>query len=282
MNWTRMWLIVALAPGMILFGDPVEEALGAGATEQLKAHTRAMIQAGMDANGTIGLTRSLAEHGVGSPEIIRIQESVMSAFRSGLPAGPLVAKVHEGLGKGVPGQEIARAVEALRARYDFAYGRAASITAVRGTGLGDRIADALSAGLSERDADRILERLRVESASGELAEACYHMARVMAGYRVVSGTVADVVCQALDAGFRMQDMERLRFRFTTRARSAGALQAAAECSRAIRGEGTPGGSAGVGSPRSGSGTSQAGNGARGSSDGGPAGKGQGGKGLGGH
>lgn len=282
-------ILAGFLSGSVLPGDAVDDGLGAQAPEQLRLHTRTMIQAGMPTEDAVRMTRAMEEHQFRTTEILHAQEIVMNALRAGLPPGPLLDKAREGLAKGAQAQAVTRAMERTRARYEHAYERASSL-ATPGPGTratGDAIAGALAAGLAEPDADRIHEQLRTEARDRvhQTARACYLTARVMAGYRVASATVADTICSALQAGYRAQDMERLRSLFMRRARLENPGQVALQYMKRIQGGASPanldegarqGNMGGSSQSGSSSGSSSGGKGTGGSNSGG---KGPGGNGL---
>ena len=238
MNHLHSILFLSLLSGSILLGDAVDEGLSVQATEQLKVHTRAMIQSGVPSQEALRMTRAMEDRQFALAEILRAQETVMEALREGLPAGPLLSKAQEGMTKGVPAQEITRAMERTRSRYEHAYRNAATLTG-RGAAAsrtGDVLAEALAAGLAEPDADRILDRLRTRDRDRihPLAQACYLTARVMAGYRVPSETIANTLGSALQSGYRLQDLETLQAMFMKRAKQENPTQVALQYEKRIQ------------------------------------------------
>ena len=283
MNKLHAMLFMSLLSGSILLGDAVDEGLSLQATEQLKVHTRAMIQAGVASPDAVKMTRAMEDRQFPTAEILRAQETIMKALREGLPAGPLLSKAQEGMTKGVPAQDITRAMERTRSRYEHAYRNAAALT---GNGpeankTGEAIAEALAAGLAESDADRILDRLRTRTKDRIhlLAQECYLAAKVMAGYRVPSEAVTNTVCSALQSGYRVQDMETLRTMFLKRAKLENPTQVALHYMKRIQdgvplsgldGKGSQGPAGGSSKPGGSNGSGPGGNGPGGN---GPSGKG---------
>jgi len=287
MNKLHAILFMSLLSGSILLGDAVDEGLSLQATEQLRIHTRAMIQAGVASPDAVKMTRAMEDRQFPVAEILRAQETVMKALREGLPAGPLLNKAQEGMTKGVPAPGITQAMERTRTRYEHAYRNAAALT---GNGpdakkTGEVIAEALAAGLAEPDADRILDQLRTRTKDRihQLAQECYLTSKVMAGYRVPSEAVTNTVCSALQSGYRVQDLETLRTMFMKRAKLGNPTQVAMQYMKRIQNGAPLSGLDGNGSQGPAGGSSKPG-GANGSGPGGngPGGKGSSGKGAAGN
>lgn len=287
MNKRRAILFMSLLSGSILLGDAVDEGLSAQATEQLKIHTRSMIQAGVPSQDAVRMTRAMEDRGFPAEELLRAQETVMKALGEGLPARPLLSKAQEGMTKGVPAQDITRAMEKTRSRYEHAYRDASALTG-RGpeaNKTGEVIAEALAAGLAEPDADRILDRLRTRDKVRihPLAQECYLTAEVMAGYRVPSEATANTVCSALQSGYRVQELATLRAMFLKRAKQENPTEVALHYVKRIQGGAPISGLDSNGSQGPASSSSRPG-GSSGSGPGrnGPAGNGSSGKGAVGH
>lgn len=287
MNKLHAILFMSLLSGSILLGDAVDEGLSLQATEQLRIHTRAMIQAGVASPDAVKMTRAMEDRQFSVAEILRAQETVMKALREGLPAGPLLNKAQEGMTKGVSAPGITQAMERTRSRYEHAYRNAAALT---GNGpdankTGEVIAEALAAGLAEPDADRILDQLRTRTKDRihQLAQECYLTSKVMAGYRVPSEAVTNTVCSALQSGYRVQDLETLRTMFMKRAKLGNPTQVAMQYMKRIQNGAPLSGLDGNGSQGPAGGSSMPG-GANGSGPGGngPGGKGSSGKGAAGN
>jgi hypothetical protein len=284
-----------------LFGDEVDSGLSIGSPEQLKSHTRAMIQAGVASTDALKMTKAMEQNRFQVETIIRSQEIVMKALREGLPAGPVMNKAHEGMAKGAREQDVVNAMEKTWARYSHAYRTARNVSASSRAveQNGNTIAEGMAAGLKTQDCDRIADKLRQRDqdrksdGTDALARESFMTAREMVRYRVSSEAAAGTVCAALEHAYQARDMERLRTAFMKNARYGNAAQLANEYAARIRngmpaGElepagrygngwssGSPAGSgAGTGSG-SGAGGQGSGSGSGGSGSGGSGGGGQG-------
>jgi murein L,D-transpeptidase YcbB/YkuD len=211
----------------------------------------------------------------------RIQNMIQEAQQKGLPPEPMQNKVHEGLAKKAPEEAIVRAVERVRDRYEYAYRHARELfnepQQVRS--IGNRLAEAHAAGLSNRDIARVMEQLqqRTREMNREqthaLAEATLRGARNMARLGVTSEAVANVYARALQHAYQARDMETLQHSFTRQARQGNPENVARGFSHGI--------SQGLGAGGLGGGGSASGSGSGGSGSGGGGGGGSGGGG-GGH
>lgn len=243
----KMKKISALITAVILcasplFGDEVDNGLSTGATEGLKAHTRAMIQAGVTSTDALKMTKAMEQNRFQVENIIRSQEIVMSAVKDGLPAGPVMNKAYEGMAKGAPEQDVVKAMERTRARYSLAYQSARKVSAStqQAEQTGNTIAEGMAAGLKIQDCDRIADRLqqrdrdRKKDRTGNLANESFMTAREMVRCRVPSDVAAATVCAALEHAYQARDMEMLRSSFMKNVRYGNATQLANNYSANIR------------------------------------------------
>ena len=286
---------VLLLMGATAFGADVDSRLPAGTSERIRVSTREMIRAGVDPDEAIAFTVKMEENRFGERLTIRAHEIVMAALQERLPVEPLVNKVREGIAKRVAAERTVQAMEMVRSRYSLAFREARAITAdeKQQQVLGRTIAEGLTAGIQQRDMARVTERLQQQSRQltreqkNELALQSFQTVREMARLGVVSSSVGDVVCQALQHQFTAREMEQMRNSFTAQARygkaESIAQQYSAQIGGGVRGGelGTSGGHDHGGAPGSGGAGSGAGAGSGGSGSGGSGGGGGGGSGSGG-
>jgi hypothetical protein len=121
MNKIIVLFLMLLFTGAPSYADYVDEGLGTGASEQLKAGTREMIKAGVDSKDAVNVTRAMNRNRFRDENIIRAQEIVKGAVKEGLPVGPVMNKAFEAMSKGVSEQGVVRAMENIRERYSYAY-----------------------------------------------------------------------------------------------------------------------------------------------------------------
>lgn len=222
MNRMPSFLIATLICAAPIPGTAAEQAEPLQATEQVRLHAQAFTQAGLGSEESLQFAASLEKARVPQSVTLRLAETLRACLEEKLPGTPLMDKLREGLAKGVPAEELLRAVERVRSRYAFGYRHAFQLpgTSPEAQRTGGVIAEALAAGLAERDAERILEhvRLRERDQQQSMARACFSTARTMAQFQVGSDAIADTLEAALQHAFQLRDMEQLRLRFMEQAR----------------------------------------------------------------
>ncbi len=221
MNTQTPLLSLALLCTTVSPGMATEQAQTLQVTEQTRNQAQLLVQAGLGSPEALRLAIALEEARVPQTDTLRIQEMLRQAIQEGLPGQPLVDKLHEGLVKGVPAQELIRAAERVRSRYAFGYRNASRLAgSPEAAGTGRVIAEALSAGLAEGDAERILDRLRLRERDQQqlLAKECFLTARTMAQLRLGSSAIADTLGTALQHAFQARSMAQLRHMFMEQAK----------------------------------------------------------------
>jgi len=288
--------VLMFASGAI--GDIVDDSLPADAPLAVKAGTRQAIQNGMAPQPLITLTSAMLHHHFDKKQIQLVHTLLVDAKTSGIPEGPLMNKAHEGIAKNVPPVLIINAMQVVQARNLFAYQHAAKFAeqSDQTKVLGQLMVASLAAGLSKKDANRIIGELQKYNDSQksensyELALESLQTARDVSRLGVSSQAVAGLVAQALSKGYSHTDMQSLRNAFMTQAQNSEPQELAHAFATAMQAgkgpqedAGSPGGSpgdSGQGGAGSGSGDSGSGSGGSGSGSGGSgnAGSGSGGNG----
>jgi len=278
-----------------VLADDVDTSLGDAVSEQLKASTRATIQAGMDSEDAVHMTAIMQQNRFTQELAIRAQEIIRKGLQDGLPYDPIMNKAMEGMAKQVQHQNIVEAMEKTRARYAYSYQKAGQLADSKQLRqqLGNTIAQAMTAGLAQGDVDRIMQRLQTRDMTRDqlcdLAQESFTTLREMTRLGVDSETGSDVICQALEHQYLSREMRMLRQTFMEQARYGNPDEVAKNYSNAI-GQGRSAQSlglsssgasgSGVGGAATGShgtgGSSQSGSGSSGQS--GSGGSGSGGKG----
>ncbi len=251
------------------FGDEVDNGLPESATTELKACTRDLIGAGIDREDVMRMTRAMLESRFRAEHIVRAQKIVKSAYQEGLPAEPIMNKVHEGIAKGVPPELILGALEKVKTRYAFAdeKARAVAQNESQRRRIMEEIAKCLAAGMSEHDIGRLEYQLKFriterpkEEADG-LAVETYRAAKVMLRHSITSMQAADITLEALINHYDARKMKTLRQEFMKQTEDTSAQAVADVYYEAIRGGvrlesidfsginayGGPGGRSGIGS-----------------------------------
>lgn len=236
------------------FADEVDQGLPKQTSEQLKANTREMIRLGAGSDDAVNMTRLMVQNRFQVENTIQAQEIVMNALKQGLPAEPVMNKAYEGMAKGVPAGSVVQAMEKTRARYAYAYEKAKGLEEDPDeTPLtGEVIAEGMTAGLKNEDADRICDQLQTRDRlkDGEadmkqdrdrdrdrlhtLAQESFMTVREMARRGVPSDVAADAVCQALQNNYQAREMQQLRNAFMTNAAKGDPVQVANRYTYALR------------------------------------------------
>jgi hypothetical protein len=280
-------LFILLATATAAFGADWSGHLPAGISDTVRARVADAVRAGVDSDAAVALTRRMAEHRFADGHMARAYEIITAAHQEGLPVNPIVNKAYEGMTKGVASERIVQAMETVRSRYSIALQQARSLTADerQRQALGKTMAEGLAAGILEKDLARITENVGKQTRqvarekANSLSLLSFQVARDMARFGVLSGTVTNIVCSALENSFTAREMERMRNSFVSEVRYGKAEIVAQEFYAQIgagsRGEGL-GSGAGGGGEGSARGGGFAGRGGGSSSGAGGAGAGGGG------
>ena len=218
-------ILALLASAAPVWADDVDDGLPATVSEQIRTQTREMIRAGVPADTAVEMTRSMIQHRFRDEEALQAQRQVIAACEEGLPHEPLINKLQEGLAKQVPPENVVKAMETVRERYQYTYRYARQITAdpAQQKVLGKAMAQGLAAGMQSRDMERInaqvQERIRLRTCDDcpQLALESALAARDMVRLGVGSQNAGEVVCRALENGYGDPEMHRMRHQFRERA-----------------------------------------------------------------
>lgn len=218
---------IALFMALPAMADEIDDGLPSGADAALKAQTRAMIQAGVESEDALRMTRTMIQNRFERWQIIQAQEAVMAALKQGSPAEPVINKAYEGMMKQVAAERVVRAMNQVQQRYAAAYRNADQLESavdVRDQ-VGNRLAEGMAAGLEENDAARIMQQVRVRTrtmsqtkAADALAMETAATVRDLTRLGVSSGDAAEMMCRALQAGYQAKEMIRLRQQFREQVR----------------------------------------------------------------
>jgi len=208
----------------LAFGDELDRKLSAIGNEQIRVHTRAMINAGIPIDDAIKMTRLMIQNNYKDQNILRAQKILIDTVEEGLPDRPVMNKAYEGVAKNVQEDRVVEAMEKTRTRYSVAYRHARSITQnpVRVNDIGKTIAESLTAGINNKDAYQIMETLQnsTRQMTGNnkeaFAEEIFLSLRDMARRSVLSRIATDVVSKALEHQYSVQEIKQMRHSFVSR------------------------------------------------------------------
>jgi hypothetical protein len=208
----------------LAFGDELDRRLSTIGNEQIRVHTRAMINAGIPIDEAIKMTRLMIQNNYQDQNILRAQKILIDTVEDGLPDKPVMNKAYEGIAKKVQEDRVVDAMEKTRNRYSVAYQYARSITQNpdRVNDIGKTIAESLTAGINIKDAHQIMENLKNTTRqmnrnnTEAFAEEIFLSLRDMARRGVLSKISTDVVCKALAHQYSVQEIKQMRHSFVSR------------------------------------------------------------------
>jgi len=197
--------------------------LSAESQARLRSKGGELVGVGVAESDVADVIRQGAVGGVRAPELIRLLEVVAETKRHGLPPGPVMDKIKEGLAKRVLPERIVTV--ASRIAGDLASARdlirRAEQAGVRVEAPGDReraveaVADVLGRGVPPSEVEELAGRIGASSSRGAT------MSRFQAGTQVTADLIAmglspraasETVGAALARGMNQRDIERLRER----------------------------------------------------------------------
>ena len=208
----------------LAFGDELDRELSAIGNEQIRVHTRAMINAGIPSDEAIKMTRLMIQNNYKDQNTLRAQKILIDTVEEGLPNEPVMNKAYEGIAKNVQEDRVVEAMEKTRTRYSVAYRHARSITQnpVRVNDIGKTIAEGLTAGINNKDAYQIMESLQnstrqmTRNNTEAFAEEIFLSLRDMARRSVLSKIATDVVSKALEHEYSVEEIKQMRHSFISR------------------------------------------------------------------
>lgn len=206
------------------YGDELDPKLSTIGNEQIRVHTRAMINAGIPGDEAIKMTRLMTQNNYKDQNILRAQKILIDTVKEDLPDKPVMNKAYEGIAKNVQEDRVVEAMEKTRTRYSVAYRHARSITQnpVRVNDIGKTIAEGLTAGINNKDAYQIMESLQnstrqmTRNNTEAFAEEIFLSLRDMARRSVLSKIATDVVSKALEHEYSVEEIKQMRQSFISR------------------------------------------------------------------
>lgn len=133
-------------------------------SNELQASTQSVIQAGLEQDDGVLMTRAMIRAQFEERTIVKAQHIVAKTLKNDLPVEPVMNKAYEGIAKGIPAESVVQAMERVRSRYEHAYGLASQLSKKKEVvdQLGNAFASGSAAGLSREDAEQIVSRLQGE------------------------------------------------------------------------------------------------------------------------
>ncbi len=208
-----------LLSAAVCFGDdPVNEPVELRSREQAQDQYHARI----DQDEIPALVQAMQRARFSHANQVEVQQTIKAANQEGLPVEPLTHKVHEGIAKNVSEDRIVEAVHRVRYRYAKAYRKAGELEVEPDQEqlLGNLIAGAYAAGLTDPECDRIMAALRTRTRTATRSQNQQQLhiqtmatALTMARRGVSPETISEVLVNALEFSHQQQYMHKMRHAF---------------------------------------------------------------------
>lgn len=263
------------------------QILSRQAQQNVQQMTKEMSALGISDAKAQKMLRRMHQNHFQQQNIVRAQQTIMDAAQKGLPTEHIINKAMEGMVKRAKEQQVIKAMEAVRSRYEYAYKVARSLSDDKNIShkMAGAIADSLTAGMTTQDMDRIAAQLKTQTRgqtknqAEDLSFQTMHTIRTMARLGSPTSDVSDTICLALQHQYSSGQMKQLRHNFSRDTQQTSARQLARQYADSIDNGESPGNSRGGGNNRGESSKgadSGGGNGNGGSGGGGGGGGGSGG------
>ncbi len=220
-------LLIAGSPPLIFAADDrhsaaIDRTLKASAlsnTEQaeVRAGAASAISAGVSADDVEVIVSRAAGRGMDARTINRFLDLGASAKREGLPAGPLLDRIEQGLSKGVAAERIQAASERLSQKLAEARpvvdglirdGMKPKKSEDRDAAIAST-ARALEKNMSARDIESMGAAVRGKKGSLELFTGAVDTAAYFSGSGMSPKTASSVITNALQKGYSARDLDSL-------------------------------------------------------------------------
>lgn len=219
-------LVFVLILPSVLIADVLDDELPGDTPAQVKEKARQVIRLGVENQGVVKMTKTMLQNRFTEQQMLKACDIVAEAKKNGLPEGPVMNKLHEGVGKRVQSENIIMAMEKVRERYQTAsqYARQVSSNKKQSGILTGHIAECMSAGMTGDSITRIgrtLGDVKTQD-SGErssLEIQAFITTKTMARLGATSSSVTDAVRTALRNGYDQDKMKSLEKAFVTQARA---------------------------------------------------------------
>ncbi len=220
-------LLFAGSPSLLFAADDrhsaaIDRALTASAlskTEQaeVRAGAASAVSAGVPADDVEVIVSRAAGRGMDARTINRFLDLGASAKREGLPAGPLLDRIEQGLSKGVPAERIQVASERLSQK--LAEARPVVDGLIRGGMKPGKNEDrnaaiassarALEKNMTSRDIENMGAAARGKNGSLGLFAGAVDTAAYFSGTGMSSRTASNLVTNAVQKGYSARDLDSL-------------------------------------------------------------------------
>lgn len=213
----QFFVILALVASTAFAQEPGDNV--SMSANQVRSFAKTLVTTGMSETDASGLAQHMTEAGFSGAQMSQIGQQVQAAQGEGETQHALISKVQEGLAKKVGPEGIVNAVVRVRERYTLAMQMAQNLAKQRPAALGATIAEAMSSGLAQHDAETIAHALQTraqqmnQASQQALASQTMITSRDMVRMGVSSNLTSDLVGEALAQGYDAAAMEQVRQAF---------------------------------------------------------------------
>ncbi len=237
-----MSLLFACFIPSAVFADMVDDELPASTPLQIKEKARQAIHAGTGEQDIVKMTQTMLKNRFTEQQIVRACDIIIDAESNDIPAGPVMNKLYEGIGKRVQSGNIVMAMEKVRERYKISskYAHQINSSKDQAEGLMLNIAECLAAGMSEDDIAGVGEKLNQlktqnENENATLQIRTFMAVKTMSRMGADSASVTEAVETALSNGYGASEMQDFEQAFVLQARRfSDATDVAKSFTRGIR------------------------------------------------
>jgi hypothetical protein len=234
-NLIFLLILVFSAPSFLL-ADEVDSGLPSSTADHIKDSARMVIRIGVESQGVIKMTRIMIENKYKEQQILEAHQILMNARTQNLPESPVLNKLYECIAKKTKPDNTIMAMETVRSNYETASEYAGMITGGKdqSKSMTEEIAQCMGAGIGNIDMKRMTELIRKKIKEMKTEEAQSYSkgtlttVKIMARAGAESGSVTDVVANAIQRGYTAKDMEKLGDIFTKQKNGAASSSALAD------------------------------------------------------
>lgn len=275
--------IAFVLAGMVAFAQVRETDLLNKAQETVREQIKQNLSLGLKTQEALNAYNMVVQSRYSYQEQVRVIAAMREAYQKGATAEAIASKVSEGLAKNVSADQMEKALNNVANRYAYAKQLAERVSKednVRAKII-NNIAEAMAAGLQDRDIESLMTRERIRQ-DKELAVEVTEMVRDMVRARVNSQEAVRTMMTAVDKGYSAKEIAEIRNMFKNNVRTMNATYLAQNMKygfqqgyRGAEMSGSMSSGSGKGGAGSGSGSSGSGGGGSGGGSGGTGGSGGG-------
>lgn len=184
--------------------------------EQLQEVSRQLVRSGIPEDEAQTTVRAMIRARFTVEQVVRAGKQMASDDRRGITGQAVRDKIHEGVAKGVPPENILSAAEKVRSRLEYSAKLAVELHETNTMSVVTAYADCLAAGLTEQHAHQLTNAIKARagtpgnSSSQSLTMETLLTAREMVRRNISSATTVGVLESALARSYNGEEMRSLR------------------------------------------------------------------------